>query len=137
MPPGADGSIRFADARAASANWRIGTGSTVASQSPPLVAGLGQAGTRHDCHGAQWADRTGVRPCWAPFAFAAFDGYQWLLDGKPLRGKTGRSYTPTSTQAGHSLSCRLKVTYPLPLIVTTEATSPAVRVLASPPKPKP
>jgi len=99
------------------------------------VAGSGQVGTRQSCLGDRWADWAGVPPSSSPFAFAGFDGYQWLLDGQPLAGKTARSYTPTAAQAGHLLACRLKVTYPLPLIVTTEATSPAVRVLAPSPKP--
>src|SRR3989440_4902119 len=134
---GASGIRWFNDAGATPAIGRIGTGAPVASQAPPEVAGSGQVGTRQSCLGDRWADWAGVPPSSSPFAFAGFDGYQWLLDGQPLAGKTARSYTPTAAQARHLLACRLKVTYPLPLIVTTEATSPAVRVLAPSPKPPP
>jgi len=134
---GADGSLWFTDQAGTQIIGRIGTGSPAASQALPQVVGSGQAGTRQSCLGDRWADWAGVPPSSSPFAFAGFDGYQWLLDGKPLLGKTGRSYTPTQAQAGHLLSCRLTVTYPLPLLVTTSATSPAVRVLAGPPKPPP
>src|SRR2546421_585509 len=137
IAPGADGSLWFTDQAGTQIIGRIGTGSPAASQALPQVVGSGQAGTRQSCLGDRWADWAGVPPSSSPFAFAGFDGYQWLLDGKPLLGKTGRSYTPTAAQARHLLACRLKVTYPLPLIVTTEATSPAVRVLAPSPKPPP
>ena len=137
IAPGADGNLWFADVGTTAAIGRIGTGAPAASQTPPEVTGSGQAGTRQSCLGDRWADWAGVPPSSAPFAFAGFDGYQWLLDGKPLLGKTGRSYSPTSAQIGHLLSCRLTVTYPLPLIVTTSATSPAVRVLTAAPKPPP
>src|SRR2546421_374584 len=133
IAPGADGSLWFTDQAGTQIIGRIGTGSPAASQALPQVVGSGQAGTRQSCLGDRWADWAGVPPSSSPFAFAGFDGYQWLLDGKPLLGKTGRSYTPTQAQAGHLLSCRLTVTYPLPLLVTTSATSPAVRVLAGPP----
>ena len=67
----------------------------------------------------------------------SFDGYQWLLDGSPLAGETSQAYTPAGAEVGHQLSCRVTVTYPLPLLVTTAATSAPVTVLASGPRPIP
>ena len=45
----------------------------------------------------------------------------------PDYGATGQSYTPTAADAGHQLSCKATVTYPL-LVVTASATSTAVPV---------
>ena len=99
IAPGADGNLWFTDAGTTAAIGRIGTGAPAASQAPPEVAGSGQVGTRQSCLGDRWADWAGVPPSSSPFAFAGFDGYQWLLDGQPLAGKTARSYTPTAAQA--------------------------------------
>jgi hypothetical protein len=53
-----------------------------------------------------------------------FDGYRWLRDGSPIAGQTGHSYTPTTGDVGHQLSCAVTVTYPL-LEVTDSAASAA------------
>lgn len=59
----------------------------------------------------------------------AFDGYQWLLDGEPLAGETGESYTPGEASVGHQLSCEITATYAL-LGTTTVAASAPVAVIA-------
>ena len=56
-----------------------------------------------------------------------FDGYQWLLDGGPIAGQTGSTYTPTTADVCQLLSCTVAVTFPL-LVVTVSATSAAVLV---------
>src|SRR5262249_43185764 len=71
-----------------------------------------------------WSTWAGQQPSHTAYAF---DGYQWLLDGSAITGATGQSYTPTAADAGHQLSCKATVTYPL-LVVTASAASPAVHV---------
>ena len=67
-----------------------------------------------------------------------FDGYRWLLDGIPIAGQSGQSYTPTGAEVGHELACQITVTYPLPLLVTpANATSAAITVQPSPSPPPP
>ena len=69
----------------------------------------------------------------AAFALAfGFDGYQWRLDGNPIAGATGPSYTPTAADVGHQLSCTVTGTYPL-LVVTVSSTSAARTVLTTAP----
>lgn len=63
-----------------------------------------------------------------------FDGYRWLRDGAAIAGQTAQSYTPTSADVGHQLACQITATYPLPLLVTAAANSPAITV-RSPPAP--
>ena len=76
------------------------------------------------CGGDVWSTWAGQQPSHDAFGF---DGYQWLLDGSPIAGQTGSSYTPTQGDAGHQLSCTVTVTYPL-LVVTVSATSAQVTV---------
>jgi len=88
------------------------------------VTGSGGVGVQKACDGDVWSTWAGQQPSYNAFGF---DGYQWLLDGSPIAGQTGPSYTPTSADAGHQLSCTVTVTYPL-LVVTVSATSAAVHV---------
>jgi hypothetical protein len=88
------------------------------------VTGSGGVGVRKACGGDVWSTWAGQQPSHNAFGF---DGYQWLLDGSPIAGQTGHSYTPTTADVGHQLSCTVKVTYPL-LVVTVSATSAAMVV---------
>jgi outer membrane lipoprotein SlyB len=81
-------------------------------------------GVAKACGGDVWSSWAGQQPSVNAYGF---DGYQWLLDGSPIAGQTGPSYTPTAADAGHQLSCTVTVTYPL-LVVTVSATSAAVLV---------
>jgi hypothetical protein len=125
IAPGADGNLWFTDQSRTKAIGRVGAGVSAASVAAPVVAGSGQQGTQQVCEGDRWAVWAGQQPL--PDAFA-FDGYQWSRDGSPIAGQTGQSYTPTSSDVGHQLSCAVTVTYPL-LDVTDAATSAAVTVI--------
>ena len=105
-------------------------------QAAPSVAGAGQAGSAETCQGAQWSLWAGVGPSAGLYPF---DAYRWLLDGVPIAGQSGQSYTPTGADVGHQLACQIAVTYPLPLLVTpASATSAAITVQSSPsPLPSP
>jgi streptogramin lyase len=127
MSSGPDGNVWFTDVGDTAAIGRIGTGSPSPSQGVPAVIGSAQVGTQQVCAGDRWADWAGVPPAMDAFGL---DGYQWLLDGTPLVGQTSRSYTPTGGDVGHQLTCRVTVTYPLPLLITASATSPPVTVLS-------
>ena len=85
------------------------------------TAGVNAAQT---CGGDTWSTWAGRQPSRDAFGF---DGYQWLLDGSPIAGATGTSYTPSAKDAGHDLSCMVTVTYGL-LDVTVSATSDSVLV---------
>jgi streptogramin lyase len=121
---GPDGNIWFTDQGAVRAIGRIGVGTAAASITPPSVTGPGGAAVAHLCGGDVWSTWAGQQPSRNAFGF---DGYQWLLDSTPIAGETGVSYTPTSADVGHELSCTVKATYPL-LVVTVSATSAAVLV---------
>jgi streptogramin lyase len=121
---GSDGNVWFTDQGAIRAIGRADTGAPAASVTPPSVSGSGGVGVVKACGGDVWSTWAGQQPSYNAFGF---DGYQWLLDGSPIAGQTGTSYTPTPAEAGHQLSCSVKVTYPL-LVVTVSATSAAVLV---------
>jgi hypothetical protein len=122
---GPDGNLWFTDEGGASAVGRIGAGVSGASLVAPVVAGSGQQGTQQVCEGDRWADWAGQQPLAGAFAF---DGYRWLRDGTAIAGQTRQSYTPSSGDIGHQLSCTATVTYPL-LAVTDTATSAPVTVI--------
>ena len=121
---GSDGNVWFTDQGAIRAIGRAVTGVPAASVTPPSVTGSGGVGVQKACGGDVWSTWAGQQPSYNAFGF---DGYQWLLDGSPIAGQTGSSYTPTAADAGHQLSCTVTVTYPL-LVVTVAATSAAVPV---------
>jgi streptogramin lyase len=129
-----DGDMWFADNGLTRAIGRLGLGVAAASQAAPVVKGAGQVGNQLLCEGASWSTWAGQQPAASAFAF---DGYQWLLDGRTLLGQTAQAYTPTAAEIGHQLSCRVTVTYPL-LGVTAAASSAAVTVSPAPvPTPTP
>ena len=121
---GSDGNVWFTDQGVIRAIGRAETGAPAASLAPPSVTGSGGVGVRKLCGGDVWSSWAGQQPSHSAFGF---DGYQWLLDGGPIAGQTGPSYTPTMADVGHQLSCTVKVTYPL-LVVTVSATSAATVV---------
>jgi virginiamycin B lyase len=121
---GSDGNVWFTDQGTTKAVGRIGVGAPAASVTLPSVSGTGGAGVAQSCGGDTWSNWAGTQPSHTAFGF---DGYQWLLDGNPLAGATGSSYTPAADDAGHQLSCLVTVTYTL-FPVTVSATSAAVHV---------
>jgi streptogramin lyase len=122
--PGADGNMWFTDQGTTRAIGRIGVGAPAASLTSPTVTGSDGVGVPQACGGDIWSSWAGQQPSHSAFDF---DGYQWLLDGRPIAGATGQSYTPTVANAGRLLSCKARVTYTL-LSVTVSATSAAVLV---------
>src|SRR4029079_12965486 len=93
----------------------------------PSGTGAGQLGTAQQCAGDVWSSWAGQQPSRTAYGF---DGYQWRLDGNVIAGANGASYTPTSSDVGHQLSCKVTLTYPL-LVVTVSATSAPVTVFSS------
>ena len=125
IAPGADGNMWFTDQGTTEAIGQIGAGAPAASQAPPSVSGSGIVNTPQACQPGAWATWAGVTPS---VSFYSFDGYQWLRDGAAIAGQNAQTYTPTAGDVGHQLSCKITVTYPLPLLVTTSATSAAITV---------
>jgi streptogramin lyase len=130
IAPGPDGNLwlteyNFAGNKVA----RVGAGAPEPLLSTPVVSGGAQAGAVQSCNVA-WATWASLQPSFSTFSF---DGYRWFLDG--VQVATGQSYTPTSANVGHALSCAETVTYPLPFFVTSSAVSAAVTVVAAPPPP--
>src|SRR3954470_18910923 len=121
---GPDGNLWFGDAGTPRAIGQFGVGAPAASVTPPAVVGSHGVGVPQTCVGDTWSSWAGQQPSHDAHGF---DGYRWLLDGTPIPGATGPSYTPTGADAGHQLSCEATVTYTL-FPVTVSATSAAVPV---------
>jgi streptogramin lyase len=119
-----DGNMWFTDQGAIRAMGRAGVGAPAPSVTPPSVSGSGGVRVAKTCGRDSWSTWAGQQPSRSAFGF---DGYQWLLDGSPIGGATGASYTPDPADAGHALSCRVTATYQL-AAVTVTATSAAVVV---------
>jgi hypothetical protein len=128
IAPGADGNLWFPDPGTTRAIGRVGAGAQAASLRPPSVTGSGEQGTQQVCQGDRWATWAGQQPSQNSSTFSP-PGVQWRLDGAPLAGETGQTYTPVAGDVGHALSCTAAVTYPL-LNVTASATSAGVTVIA-------
>jgi virginiamycin B lyase len=116
---GPDGNLWFPDTGATKAIGKFGLGVPAASVTAPAVTGTDGVGVAQSCGGDVWSTWAGQQPSHSAFGW---DGYQWLLDGNPIAGATGVSYTPTAADAGHLLACEATVTYTL-LLVTASATS--------------
>jgi len=125
IAPAADGNLWFTEHRA-DRIVRIGAGAAEALASAPVVTGGGQQGSAQACSVA-WSTWDALQPQPALFGF---DGYRWLLDGAAIA--SGPSYTPTVANIAHQLACSVTATYPLPLMVSTVATSAAIVVTAPP-----
>jgi streptogramin lyase len=122
---GADGNVWFTDQGATFRGMgRVGTGAPPSSATAPAIIGTGGVNVAQTCGGDTWASWAGQQPSRSAFDF---DGYRWLLDGNPIAGASGTSYTPTADQAGHALSCKVTATYGL-VQVTVSATSTEVTV---------
>lgn len=64
----------------------------------PSLAGTPRVGTQMTADSGSWSP--------TPTAFT----YQWLRNGAAISGATGRTYTPTATDAGRDLGVRVTVT---------------------------
>ena len=121
---GPDGNLWFSDDATSAAIGQFGVGAPAASVTAPVVTGSGGEGIPQTCGGDVWSSWAGEQPSHSAFGY---DGYQWLVDGSPIAGAGGTSYTPTIGDIGHELSCKAAVTYTL-FPVTVASTSAAVTV---------
>ena len=99
---GPDGNLWFTDQGAIAAIGRFGVGAPAASVAAPSVTGSGGVGTPQTCDGDVWSSWAGQQPSHSAFGF---DGYQWLLDGSPIAGATGRPTprpSPTSVTSSRA-----------------------------------
>ncbi len=123
---GPDGNVWFTEYHGGNIG-RILTGAPAASASAPIVTGSARRGNQVTCDGEQWADWAGRQPVLDPPS-ATPPGVQWLLDGAPIAGATGRTYTLVGGEEGDQLACTVTAFYPV-LDVTVSATSAGVTVL--------
>jgi hypothetical protein len=119
---GPDGDLWFADNGTPQAIGQFSVGAPAALLGIGVTGG-GDAGALQTCDDT-WSDWAGEQPSRTALDF---DGYRWLLDGSPIAGRTGSTYTPGAGDSGHQLSCGVTVTYTL-FPVTLTATSTGVHV---------
>jgi len=86
-----------------------------AAGAPPTVAGTAQVGQPLTASPGEWS----------PSADAA---YQWLVDGAPVAGATGPSYTPVAEDLRRQVSVQVTVSRPgyTPASATSAATDPVM-----------
>jgi streptogramin lyase len=126
---GPDGNVWFAE-QEGNRIGRIITGAGAAVVQAPSVTVPVRRGVPASCQGEQWADWAGQQPAQgAPSATPP--GVQWSLDGTPITGATGQSYTPVAGDVGHELACTVTATYQL-LHVTLSTTSAGMNVTSRP-----
>lgn len=125
--PGPDGNMWFTDQGTIRAMGQVIVGAPPASVTAPSVLGSHGVAVAQTCGGDTWSSWAGRQPSRSAFGF---DGYRWYLDGSPIDGATGASYTPTTAQAGHQLSCKVTATYTA-LEVTVSSASASVPVLGA------
>jgi virginiamycin B lyase len=104
---------------------RIGTGTddpSVAAR--PYVTGAHMVGQPETCNTQSGDAWLGV----LPFQLVA----GWRRDGSPIAGATTNTYTPTTEDAGHQLTCAVGVNYAFPG-VAFGVTSDAVSIAPAPP----
>jgi streptogramin lyase len=130
ITPGPDGNMWFV---ALSKTGRkvgvIGTGESGASQAPPLVTGVDQAGSTLSCDGATWSTWAGQQPSVSAYAF---DGYTWMLGGVAIAGQHGQSLLATEADVGHQISCSVTATYRLLNVTVNSPASAGVPIAAAP-----
>ena len=131
---GADGNLWFTENGGGNLG-QVLTSAGPASTTAPTVTGPAQQGTQQACQGERWTDWAGQQPV-QNSPTTTPPGLQWLLDGTPLAGATGQTYTPAAADVGHQLACAVTATYPL-IRVTVTATSAGVTVVAPAPSPTP
>jgi streptogramin lyase len=138
IAPGADGNVWVASPgiffEGPDTLLRVGAGTPPASLRAPSVLGSHQVGTEQTCGNDSWSTWAGSQP---------FDGgllessptpeVQWYRDGFEEITAASDSWTYTPNQAedeGHTLSCKVNVTYRAPLGVSTSASSGEVDVIS-------
>ncbi len=122
----ADGNIWMTDADRNTISKFV-TGAPAAITSAPQVTGSAVPGSSLTCGGDQFATWIGNQPT---------KTVEWLRDGQST-GSTGRTYTSTTSDAGHSIACRVTGRYSLPR-VWAPATSASLTIAAAPtPSPTP
>jgi virginiamycin B lyase len=135
ITPGPDGSMWFITSSKTSREVHsIGTSAPAASQTPPTVTGADQVGATLTCDGATWSTWADQQPS---TSLHGFDGYTWLLDGRPIAGQSAPSLLVGSADLGHQISCTETATYQL-LNLTASAASAPVSIgpsVGSPPAP--
>jgi streptogramin lyase len=130
IAPGEDGNVWFLFHTLSGAQGigRVGTGVTGPATRPPRVIGSLQVGTQQTCGEDHWASWYGEQP--EDSTIPGIPAVQWLRDGNPIAGQTSATYTPVAGDLGHSISCRVTVTYPEPLGLTVNAVGPGATVIA-------
>jgi streptogramin lyase len=130
ITPGPDGNMWFIAVGEGSRQIGvIETGEAGASQAPPVVTGVDQAGSELSCAVAAWSTWAGQQPSASVYGF---DGYTWMLGGVPIAGQRGQSLLTTEADVGHQISCSVTATYRLLNVTVDSAASAGVSISAAP-----